>query len=45
MDLEGIATLFVLLLHWRVPACSALAGIAAYLWFPLARGSHLREAF
>lgn len=44
MDIEGIATLFVLLLHWRVLACSTLAGVAAYLlvstlpWFSPAQG-------
>jgi hypothetical protein len=43
MDLEGVATLVVLLLHWRVLACTAAAGIAAYTlvtvfpWFATAQ--------
>jgi hypothetical protein len=43
MDLEGIATLFVLLLHLRVLACTAAAAIVAYAlvwafpWFATAQ--------
>jgi len=43
MDLEGIATLFVLLLHWRVLACTAVSGVVAYTlvsvfpWFATAQ--------